>query len=333
MKVQKSLLVTICASFFLIYSLLPSNSPLLSYHELEESEFQNFISKFQKLYSPSEYSQRFSAFRVDLSYYRIHNSQLKSYTLGINEYSDLSPSEFSNKFFKEMHQKEELRLIEKSISLSYPAEIDWRALGKVTEVKNQGNCSCSWAFASTGVVEGSWSIAGNSLVSLSEQQLLDCSDFFGNNGCNGGYITNSLSYVLRFGLTGEQNYPYTANPSFCNSEKVADRMSTIRIYNHIRQDSPDELLTAVAESPIAVDVDGNSWIGYQSGVVETFCKTTRYNYSALVVGYNTSANPPYYIVKPSFGATYGQAGYIYVGITSGRGACCIQGQPVQAIST
>lgn len=312
------------------YQYLVPTSPLLESYQLEESEFQDFIAKFHKSYSASEYNQRFAAFRENLSYYRVHNSLGKSHTLGISEYSDLTVSEFSKIYLKEMPKRP--ASFTTSLPLTYPASLDWRAQGKVTGIKAQGQCACGWAFSSTGVVEGSWAIAGHPLVSLSEQQLLDCSDFFGNNGCNGGYVTNSLSYALQYGFTTEGSYPYTGNPSNCNSEAVANRAATLSIYNHITQDSVPDMLAAVATSPISIDVQADSWIGYTGGVVNTPCTSTRYNYSALVVGYNTSANPPYYIVKPSFGTSFGQAGYILVAITSGPGSCCIQGQPIQSIS-
>ena len=96
------------------------------------------------------------------------------------------------------------------------------------------------------------------MPSLSEQQLLDCSDFFGNNGCYGGYVANSLSYVLQYGLTSEEKYPYTGNPTLCKSAEAAEVVSRLTIYNHITQDSSDALLTAVALGPIAVDVIADS---------------------------------------------------------------------------
>lgn len=303
----------------------------LSYLEAEKAEFDNYLKDFNKVYSNSEYLSRFQKFRDTMAYIRVMNSRNLSWTLGVNQFTDMTHEEAANLLFNDIPRKE-IATPKAPERLSYPASIDWRSLGAVTGVKNQYPCSCGWAFSSTGVVEGSYFIATGRLISLSEEQLLDCSDYFGNNGCNGGYVTNSLDYVLQYGLVAETTYPYTGNPSICNAALINPPAATITVYNHITQDSSDALLTAVAGSPISIDVQADSWLNYSGGVVNTPCTSTRYNYSALVVGYNTAANPPYYIVKTSWGTSYGMGGYLYVAITSGPGSSCVQGQPVQAIS-
>ena len=328
------LLLTVLSSCCLLVYLTTLNSgpksSFLSLIELEKQEFDKYLVDYNKAYSGEEYLYRFKVFRDTLAYIKVANRQGLSYTLGINRFTDMTHEEVKSLYFSDTPKKNVE--ITQTASVSYPSALDWRAQGAVTPVKNQSPCAASWAFSTTGVVEGSWKIAGHSLVSLSEQQLLDCSGYFGNNGCFGGYVSNSLSYVLQFGLTSEGNYPYTGNPTICNAGRINPPAATITIYNHIQQDSPDALLAAVATSPISIDVQGDSWINYSGGVLNTPCTSTRYNLSALVVGYDLTASQPYYIVKTSWGTGFGSGGYILVAITPGAGSSCIQGQPIQAIS-
>lgn len=325
-------LTVLSACSLLLYSVVNSGpkSTILLLIELEKQEFDKYLADYDKSYSGEEYVYRFKVFRDTLAYIKITNLQGLSYTVGINRFTDMTHEEVKRLFFTDMPKKNVQ--ITSTVPVSYPPALDWRTQGAVTPVKNQSPCAASWAFSTTGLVEGSWKIAGHSLVSLSEQQLLDCTGYFGNNGCYGGYVSNSLSYVLQFGLTSEGNYPYTGNPSICNAEKINPPAATLQVYNHIQQDDPGALLAAVATSPISIDVQGDSWINYSGGVLNVPCTSTRYNLSALVVGYDTTASQPYYIVKTSWGTGYGMGGYLYVAITAGAGSTCIQGQPIQAIS-
>jgi C1A family cysteine protease len=322
------LIISLC---FFIHFNSKKSSNTISYLEIEKSEFDKYLIEFGKSYSDSEYQHRFQVFRDAMAYIRVMNSRNLSWTLGVNKFTDMTHEEVSKLYFNDIPKKH-MATPKEPLSLSYPPSIDWRDHGAVTPVKNQSPCACGWAFSTTGAVEGAWAIAGHPLVSLSEEQILDCSDYFGNNGCSGGYVTNSLDYVLQYGLVTEQNYPYTGHPTICNAARINPPAAKIKVYNHVTQDSSAALLTAVAGSPISIDVQGDGWINYTGGVVTVPCTSTRYNYSALVVGYNTQASPPYYIVKTSWGAQYGKAGYLLVGITNGPGYSCIQGQPVQVIA-
>lgn len=93
---------------------------------------------------------------------------------------------------------------------SYPASVDWREKGVVSEVKDQGDCGSCWTFSTTGCLEAHWSIkTGKPPVLLSEQQLIDCAGAFNNFGCNGGLPSQAFEYIrYQGGIDKEDYYPY-----------------------------------------------------------------------------------------------------------------------------
>lgn len=298
---------------------------------LNQAEFDIYLIYHDKSYTGEEYQKRLKIFSNKIAYIRQFNSQNHTYTLGLNHFSDLDYEEFVSQHFSTQTLKPIPRTLIpiQSQKLKYPTSIDWRSKGVVTPIQNEGSCACGWAFATTGAIEGFWAITHHQLNTLSSQQLVDCSDYYGNNGCNGGFISSAFNYAILFGLTTAIKYPYTGIPKLCNSGVISPAAAQIKSYAYVTQDNADSLLTAVSEEPVAVNVDASSWVDYNSGVVDVPCFTTSYNYWALVVGYNMENNPPYYIVKTSWGTSFGQAGYVYVQVLSGAGSSCIQGEPLQ----
>ena len=307
----------------------------LSIESIEYSEFEEYIIAYDKSYSDEEFFKKYQTFRDNLGYVRTVNSKNIGYTLGINQFSDMTVDEFSALYLSTPRSNDlwEGRSLEnyKSKPLTYPQSIDWRTLGAVTPVKNQDPCSCGWAFASTGAVEGAWNVSGKPLVSLSEQELLDCSSLYGNNGCNGGFVESSLEYAVHSGLTSESNYPYTGYPTICNSPEVSMVNATISHFQSIEKNSLTDLVAAVAISPIAVDVWASDWIQYSSGILTNTCRIRRTNFSALVVGYNLNEPSPYLIVKSSWGTKWGVKGFIYLAAIDGPGTSCINTNPIIAL--
>ena len=143
----------------------------------------------------------------------------------MNAFSDLTTEEFSSMFLgdngaEEVYPEGEVRHIEQAIAAVTP--IDWRDKGVVGPVKNQGKCGSCWSFSTAGPIEEHYAIKYNKSVVLAEQQLVDCSWAYGNNGCNGGLFANGYAYVRDYGLELNETYPYVANDTLCNydSDKV-----------------------------------------------------------------------------------------------------------------
>ena len=185
-------------------------------------------------------------------------------------------------------------------------DIDWQAQGKVTGVKDQGHCGSCWAFSATAAME-SWSLFQGNEVDLSEQQLVDCTRSK-NWGCRGGWPQYALDYAKSDGMVSGKEYPYVAKDQNCSKEG-----GDFKIEGYYRYRDCDGLYKAIYSSPLSVEVDATNWFSYKSGVF-TNCATAT-NHAVLLVGI-IGGN---YKIKNSWGATWGQSGYITLG---GPGSTC-----------
>ena len=322
------LIIGLALTFYNYYS-SPLETLKLKSYDLEIEEFKNFILRHGKNYeSEEDYFNRFQVFRDNSAYIRLFNSLQKSWTLGINQFSDLTPQEFKFRYLN--YRTHESPDSESSLfyhdGSNLPASIDWTQKGAVTPIKNELQCGACWAFSATGAVEGAWQIAGNPLVSLSEQQLVDCSSSYGNFGCNGGLMDNSFKYMIAKGITSEQNYPYVGLTQNCKNQAAAKVVARITGYTDVTANSLNSLMAAVAQQPVSVAVDATTWQSYSSGVITGNCPTDLI-FAALIVGYDTTTTPNAWKVKNIWGPTWGVAGYLFIEMSAGKGLCGINMEP------
>ncbi|CAG9319529.1 unnamed protein product [Blepharisma stoltei] len=315
----------------------------LKQFQLEEAEFQGFMTLYGKKYSSEEeYARRFQIYRENSAYIRIHNADEEDWSLAVNQFADLTSWEFESKYLThrvDVHRRLNTQILPEQ--LTYQPTWDWRKHGAVTPVKDQGQCGSCWAFSATGAVEGAWFLANHTLVSLSEQELVDCSRAYGNAGCDGGDMDQAFQFIAQHGLTTEDNYPYVSGNSTngtnttnstCNYWRESEAVAWISNYTDVYPNNATVLLASVFWTPVSVAVDATSWQFYKSGVVTKKCGT-KLNHGVLAVGYNTVAKKPFYIVKNSWGALWGEEGYIRVGIQQGKGVCGIQMAPSYPVVT
>jgi len=186
----------------------------------------------------------------------------------------------------------------------------------VTPIKNQGQCGSCWSFSATGAIEGAVAIASNKLNSLSEQQLVDCSVSYGNDGCNGGLMDYAFEYVItNKGLTDEKSYPYTATgPNTCKASGKK-LVSTISGYCDVAVDNDKALAAAVSVGPVsvAIEADQSCFQFYSSGIMSNSACGTQLDHGVLAVGFGSSGSQQYWKVKNSWGTSWGEAGYIQLG--------------------
>jgi cathepsin L len=290
---------------------------------LDQAEYKLRFSEWahthQKVYAQADFQRAFKAFSANFDFVQSWDAEANGYKVGLNQFADLTSAEFSAvykglNFNYEAYLAQPKNVIELS-SAAVPDSIDWREAGAVTPVKDQGQCGSCWTFSATGSIEGAWKLANHTLVSLSEQNLVDCSKNGGNKGCDGGLMDEAFKYVIQNnGLDVESTYPYTAKDGTTCKFTVANVGARIKSFVDVASRNEDALKTAVGTvGPVSVAIDAshNSFQLYESGVYhQLLCSATRLDHGVLAVGYGTSDNADYWLVKNSWGPKWGLNGYI-----------------------
>merc|ERR1719436_670527 len=208
--------------------------------------FDNFIQEFGKIYDEAEKEVRFAAFAANYAYIQAENAKGRSYKLGINQFADMTPDEFSMSAFglrpRETKRWGTLPSLGKHVrgNATLPTSVDWREKGAVTQVKNQAQCGACWAFSTTGALEGAWQIASGSLVTLSEQQLVDCSRKEGNLGCKGGMMDGGFKYEEGVDACTEDSYPYEAKNGICRASTCTVGVPKHAVVGYMDVDANDD---------------------------------------------------------------------------------------------
>jgi cathepsin L len=196
---------------------------------------------------------------------------------------------------------------------SLPASVNWVTEGAVTPIKNQGQCGGCYSFSATGGLEGQMFLQTGQLVSLSEQNIIDCSTQQGDLGCNGGAITYAFEYVQQNGgLDTEASYPFTGQQGSCQYQ-ASNSATQVVSWTNLPSGDEAALQEAVANvGPISVAIDASTIMHYRSGVYSSSsCSSTNLDHAVLAVGYGTSSGgQPYWLVKNSWGTHWGMNGYI-----------------------
>jgi cathepsin L len=280
-----------------------------------DKEFDLFKLKFNKVYATAEeHSARQKIFSDNFDFVANWDSVGRGFEVEINKFADLTTQEFVSLYMGVNITKTYKAVEEKVVPSRVQGDIvNWVNKGAVTAVKNQGQCGSCWSFSTTGSVEGAHFLATGKLVSLSEQNLVDCSTTEGNEGCNGGLMDYAFEYIEKNkGIDTEASYPYRATgPNKCEF-KPADVGATIASHRDIPSGSESALQTGVDKQPVSVAIDAghNSFQLYKSGVYyEPACSSTQLDHGVLAVGYGTGSSD-YWLVKNSWGADWGMNGYI-----------------------
>jgi cathepsin L len=277
-----------------------------------QDAFVNWMHEHDRIYSSEEFQDRYEAFKYNMYYVNEWNSNNNETVLGLNNMADLTLEEYRS-IYLGTHIEVDPSSIVYEPTGPLADTINWVDKGAVTGVKNQGQCGSCWSFSTTGSVEGAYFIKNGKLVSSSEQQLVDCSSSYGNQGCNGGLMDNAFKYIIaNKGLDTEASYPYTARGGTCHFT-AANVGTTITSYKDISRGSESALATAVNGQPVSVAIDAshNSFQLYKSGVYyEPACSSSKLDHGVLAVGYGTTGSSDYWVVKNSWGASWGSAGYI-----------------------
>jgi cathepsin L len=322
-KTEVLLITVLAVAAFTLYSLQPTSS-------VENHSFDLWKLKFGKKYNEKEESYRLGVWLKNFAYVESHNKRfeagLETYNLEMNEFADMESAEFGAKYLISFPTDSVTSKCTgaQAPTANLPDSADWTDTA-VTPIKNQGQCGSCWAFSTTGSLEGVYNITQKTQISFSEQQLVDCSHSYGNNGCNGGLMNLSFFYVKDNGITLESKYPYKGTGGTCHYS-ASDSVWTISDCTEVTVDKELALIAAIAKNPVSVAIQANhlSFQLYKSGVYSGNCGTNL-DHGVLAVGYGTANGKNHYKVKNSWGSSWGDKGFIFIERNGdGKGKCGIQ---------
>ncbi|KAK3006752.1 hypothetical protein RJ639_016193 [Escallonia herrerae] len=302
-----------------------------------EHHFAIFKRRFGKTYaSQEEHDSRFAVFKANLRRARRHQKLDPSAVHGVTQFSDLTPAEFRRNHLglKRLRLPSDAHKAPILPTNDLPADFDWRDHGAVTAVKNQGSCGSCWSFSATGALEGANYLATGKLVSLSEQQLVDCDhecdpDEPGScdSGCSGGLMNSAFEYALKSGgLMQEKDYPYTGTDrGTCKFDKTKIEAS-VSNFSVVSLDEDQIAANIVKNGPLAVAINAVFMQTYVGGVSCPYICSKRLDHGVLLVGYGSAGYAPirmkekqFWIIKNSWGERWGENGFYK--ICRGRNIC------------
>ena len=298
-------------------------------------QFQKFIKKYQKKYeSINEFLARYEVFRKNvLKTFKEENS---SYRTGITKFSDLTKQEFAKIYLNLNYDAFAVANFNPTtvkVSNAAPDAYDWRDYGRVSGVKDQGSCGSCWAFSTVGNLEGLYYANKGVMKTFSEQMIVDCDT--SDSGCNGGLMEYTFTWLKNNGgLMYEDDYPYVGVKQTCNSD--SSKYADFKVTGYKKLGSSWSTWSAVDEEevkeflyetgPLAIALNANPLQTYTGGILDltsTKCPTSGINHAVTLVGYghDTATGLDYWIVKNSWGTSWGEDGYFR--IRRGNGTCGI----------
>jgi len=294
-----------------------------------EQEFSAWVGTHNKAYTADQFFYRFGVFRKALDTIRNHNSKGLSWTMGLNKFADLTSEEFSA-FVGQFPAPTPSNAVPfvHNPEFQAPDSVNWITAGAVTPVKDQGQCGSCWAFSTIGALEGWNFLSTKKLLSFSEQQLVDCSKDV-CYGCQGGWPYKATEYVQKSGVCLETAYPYTARDGVCKDSQCTPAIAPGALQAYVNVTDETAMLEALVLGPVSVlvEADRTAFQYYRSGILNDASCGTQIDHAILATGYGTEAGVPYWNVKNSWGASWGDKGYIR--LIRNKNMCGISGGAVQ----
>ncbi|KAM6169597.1 procathepsin L-like [Rhynchocyon petersi] len=311
------------SSLFLAALCLGIASAALEHDRSLDDQWYQWKSAYKRPYSQNEENWRRAVWEKNVKMIELHNQEYSQgkhgFSLGMNAFGDMTSEEFRqvmNGFQNQKHKKG--KMFQEFPSDNIPKSVDWTQKGYVTPVKNQGQCGSCWAFSATGALEGQMFRKTGKLVSLSEQNLVDCSRPEGNEGCNGGLMDYAFKYIKdNKGLDSEEFYPYLGTDTQDCQYKPEYSAANDTGYVDVLQQEKELMKAVAAVGPISAAIDAGhmSFQFYKDGIYyDSDCSSKDLDHGVLVVGYGYEGtdedNNKYWLVKNSWGTSWGADGYV-----------------------
>jgi len=293
-----------------------------------ESLFFEHVAKYNLKFETGEkFVHALQAFADNVDLIAVENAKPENtYKLGLNEFAHMTLTEFHDYMRLGGTMPPNLRgkgLLHGEPTTAVPASVDWRTTSAVTPVKNQGSCGSCWAFSAVGALEGAFNLKTKEVKIFSEQHIVSCDTV--DAGCNGGWMDDAFNFVTKTGgITTTDKYPYTSGTTgatgSCQAVAAADIESRVApsSYYDVAVNSVSALASAVAQQPVSIAIQANqpAFQLYSSGVITANCGK-RLDHGVLAVGYGTDATlGDYWIVKNSWGSSWGESGYVRIAKSS-----------------
>jgi C1A family cysteine protease len=314
-------------------ALLATSAAALS----QQGKFMQYLTQHSKSYlTVEEFNARQALFNIADDFVTAHNQTNASFTVGHNKFSDMSEGE------KAQTRGRNPRTIRSAgvhvfEDVSVPKSVDWRSEGAVNSIQDQGQCGSCWAFSSVASLEGAHAVKSGKLLKFSEQQLVDCAYVqYGNFGCNGGLEQNAFTYWESHAAVSESAYPYTATKGSCQAGSVNDTGVAVSTYTDVTPESESQVKAALAQQPISIAIEADKLVFqlYTSGVFDSTSCGTSLDHAVALVGYGSDAGQDYFILRNSWGTTWGESGYMRIADTgNGAGICGFQLEPTYPTAT
>jgi len=238
---------------------------------------------------------------------------------GMTQFSDLTPEEFAATYltFRPNNiTRDTTPMTSNGMTATPPCSINWSDKGATTPIYNQGQCGSCWAFSATEQIESMFYLGGaGALTQLSMQQITSCDKT--SLGCNGGNPSSAYNYVENAGgIETYASYPYTSGNGVTGTCKFSASkvFAKVTSWKYISQSASGEAAmasTVCSTSPLSICVDASTWQNYRGGIVTSNCGT-QLDHCVQAVGLVQNGNPPYWVVRNSWGVTWGERGFIYL---------------------
>jgi len=299
--------------------------------------FAKWMNQHNKVYKGKEALKRFLIWKENMELILAHNAEGHSYKMAMNKFGDMTRAEWKARLGTHPRPKNSQPLRNqhafrgrKAGAPTPPAAWDWRQHNAVNPVQNQGQCGSCWAFTTGDSISGLWAIKTGLLFAVSVQEIVDCSGPEGNQGCNGGLITNAMQWVIdNGGICDWQEYAYVGVQGQCMSANCTN-VATVKAFVNVPTLDEAALMDATYQTVVstAVEADQAVFQFYTSGIIDSPTCGTELDHGMTVIGWGTDAGVDYWILRNMWGEDWGEQGYVR--LVRGKDMCGLAMEPTYA---